>query len=743
MARAMERAWHEVDAHGASWVAEPAPEPSDDEPQLATKGPLPPGCDERAAASTPRTRSPSSRSGHDSRSPSSAKLPGPSSRASSCSGSPLSRKASNSSLWSRGSASPESFAKRPSHPGTPLSRQPSRSSLPGQGCASPASTPQRPPRQPYNPRTSCPPVFCPAPRHASVFSRPPRPQSDAKLESPPPGANKRCAVERRTSAPAAPSPVRECVISTAAEAERSPSSPDPAGHHRIQSAQSAREHLPTARSAASPHMQGRQEFVPRQIPPTASPPRPSSGVHHQSFRASSCPVEVRSFAAKLAGGPPVLHREPPVPHREAECNQRQPTARHYVTTPARSSRVSSQACRVKRTGTTSTPRFISMPYRAGTPRTSFRAAQVGNAASARGCTPPPRHSCAAPPSSAAAKSMADRLMDAALSSRMRSRVTGAAYTGERARQHFNWTPFSLEWLHQVLQPQDSSPQSLSGHSPKLRRPSAGALTDISPSDIQFLEKIGTGSFGAVWRATFRGQEVAVKQCKVGDLKDTHMLLKEIQCLQSLRHPCLVSFLGCCNRPPHVLMLMEYMPGGSLYDLLFKRRVALDFEQKCQMASEVAEGLSYIHGLSVVHRDLKTANIVLDKALRCKICDFGLTIALEHTHLTVLSLQGSPRYMAPEQFEPAARITDKVDIWQFGCVMLELFCVVIPFRHCTGLQQIARELLVHKRPPSLPNEADLRARTLVQACCRIAPTTRPAAVALHRALFALWKGHVEA
>lgn len=266
--------------------------------------------------------------------------------------------------------------------------------------------------------------------------------------------------------------------------------------------------------------------------------------------------------------------------------------------------------------------------------------------------------------------------------------------------------------------------------------------DVAHTDIEFIELLGTGSFGAVWRGRFRDQDVAVKQCAVGDAKDTNMLLEEIRCLQSLHHPSLVSYLGCCKKAPHVVMLMEYMPGGSLQNLLFKKKQSLEFKDKARMAHEVAVGLVYIHSLGVVHRDLKTANIVLDSDLHCKICDFGLTLMLERSHVTVHSMQGSPRYMAPEQFQPKARITDKCDIWQFGCVMLELFCLAVPFSHCTGLHQIVTELVVRKRPPSVPMGADPLSRVILQASLRISPTARPTAVALKKALSGAWKGHAE-
>ncbi|CAK0889408.1 unnamed protein product [Prorocentrum cordatum] len=265
---------------------------------------------------------------------------------------------------------------------------------------------------------------------------------------------------------------------------------------------------------------------------------------------------------------------------------------------------------------------------------------------------------------------------------------------------------------------------------------------VGYKEIIFEQPIGAGSFGAVWRGSCRGDVVAIKACRVGDAKEGAMLLREIRYLQKLRHPRLVSFLGFCNRPPHIYLLMEFMSGGSLHALLFgpsAKRTRLPFAKKSRMSLQVAEGLAYLHLLSVVHRDLKTMNIVLDAEHNCKICDFGLTVTLEKTHLTVRHVQGSPRYMAPEQFESTAKITEKVDIWQMGCVMLELFCSCVPFKGATGMQQIATDLLVKRRAPGCPAEADPRARVLVQSCLRIDARHRPWADTLVEALACVLAG----
>ncbi|CAE7898284.1 unnamed protein product, partial [Symbiodinium sp. KB8] len=165
-------------------------------------------------------------------------------------------------------------------------------------------------------------------------------------------------------------------------------------------------------------------------------------------------------------------------------------------------------------------------------------------------------------------------------------------------------------------------------------------------------------------------------CQVGKPSEVKMIEEEISYLRKLRHPRLVSFLGFAKDAGQVIIVMEFMSGGSLSHILFTKKMTLSFDRKCVMAHQMAEGLAFLHDLSVVHRDLKTANVILDDDLNCKICDFGLTITLDRTHMTVWGLQGSPRYMAPEQLDASdhkpTRITEKVDIWQMGCVLMELW-----------------------------------------------------------------------
>eukprot|EP00747_Dinoflagellata_sp_TGD_P141312 gnl/TRDRNA2_/TRDRNA2_176111_c0_seq15.p1 gnl/TRDRNA2_/TRDRNA2_176111_c0~~gnl/TRDRNA2_/TRDRNA2_176111_c0_seq15.p1 ORF type:complete len:502 (-),score=73.77 gnl/TRDRNA2_/TRDRNA2_176111_c0_seq15:367-1788(-) len=260
--------------------------------------------------------------------------------------------------------------------------------------------------------------------------------------------------------------------------------------------------------------------------------------------------------------------------------------------------------------------------------------------------------------------------------------------------------------------------------------------DIDYEEITFHELIGRGCCGAVNRGSVNGKVVAVKRCHVDDHQEAHMLLEECRYLRKLRHPRLVSMIGWCDKPPHVVMVLEYMSGGSLYNLLFNDKIKLEFTTKARMALQVAEGITYLHANSTVHRDLKTRNIIMDKQRNCKICDFGLTVTLMNTHIAVGWGQGSPPYLAPEQLKENPRITERADIWQMGCVMLELFCNSIPFSHCSNPAQIYVELVVRESPPAIPEDSDPRARVLVAACLRLQDHQRPTARDLSSALSAV-------
>eukprot|EP00429_Kryptoperidinium_foliaceum_P018991 CAMPEP_0176027110 /NCGR_PEP_ID=MMETSP0120_2-20121206/13291_1 /TAXON_ID=160619 /ORGANISM="Kryptoperidinium foliaceum, Strain CCMP 1326" /LENGTH=1125 /DNA_ID=CAMNT_0017360315 /DNA_START=128 /DNA_END=3503 /DNA_ORIENTATION=- len=252
---------------------------------------------------------------------------------------------------------------------------------------------------------------------------------------------------------------------------------------------------------------------------------------------------------------------------------------------------------------------------------------------------------------------------------------------------------------------------------------------IQPEQLVFGPTLGTGGSAQVFRGSWNGQEVAIK--KIVGIRHLEEMKKEINALRRLRHPRLVRFIGACLQPPQLLVVTEFMPGGSLHDRLFgmRREPKLAPQHKWNIASQTAEGLEFLHAQRVVHRDLKSMNILLDVQQNAKICDFGLAQEIEATHI-VRKLDGeggSPRYMAPECYDAAnGKLTEKVDIWAIGCILIELFGEVLPYADCTSMAQLSARILVDRRPPEPPSGMAPPIASLIQQCVKFEASRRPGA-----------------
>jgi serine/threonine protein kinase len=243
---------------------------------------------------------------------------------------------------------------------------------------------------------------------------------------------------------------------------------------------------------------------------------------------------------------------------------------------------------------------------------------------------------------------------------------------------------------------------------------------VNYSELNFVENLGSGEFGQVFRGFYRGEEVAIKQLYWDDtftdgvLQD---LAKEIESFRHLRHKRLVRFIGACLEMPHPCLVTQYMPGGSLHHLLHARKVKLPALHATNMCLQLSDGVLYLHSQTptVVHRDLKSLNVVLDLNLNIKICDFGLTESMERTHITKRNNGGSPRYMAPELFDCKTKITEKIDVWAMGCIFVEIFGGPLPYESINTLADLTREMLVHRRKPDVPEFIFGEIRSIISRC----------------------------
>lgn len=255
---------------------------------------------------------------------------------------------------------------------------------------------------------------------------------------------------------------------------------------------------------------------------------------------------------------------------------------------------------------------------------------------------------------------------------------------------------------------------------------------ITYTELTFVEHLGSGEFGQVCRGTYQGSEVAIKQLYWDDTLLPEVVLKdlarEIESFRHLRHKRLVQFIGAVLEIPHPCLVTEYMPGGSLHHLLHVRKLKLPLSHGANMCLQLAEGVAYLHAQTpcVVHRDLKSHNVVLDMNLNLKLCDFGLTESMERTHITKRNNGGSPRYMAPELFDSRTKITEKVDIWAMGCIFIEIFGGSLPYEGVTTLADLTREMLLHKRAPSLPGDLPDPLKSIIRGCHHFDHRLRPGA-----------------
>jgi serine/threonine protein kinase len=257
---------------------------------------------------------------------------------------------------------------------------------------------------------------------------------------------------------------------------------------------------------------------------------------------------------------------------------------------------------------------------------------------------------------------------------------------------------------------------------------------ILPEQLQFGPSLGAGGSAQVYRGSWQGQEVAIK--KISGVAHLQEMKKEVNALRRLRHPRLVRFIGACVQPPQLLVVTEFMSGGSLHDRIFGalRNPPMMPMQKYTIACHMVEGLAFLHSQRVVHRDLKSMNILLDGAGNAKICDFGLAQNME---LSATSIPrkldgegGSPRYMAPECYDAMhGKLTEKVDIWAIGCIFIELFGGVLPYADCSTMAQLSGRILVEKRPPEMPPTVPPPLAVLTRRCLTFDAPRRPHAVEL--------------
>ncbi|CAL5086161.1 unnamed protein product [Urochloa decumbens] len=205
------------------------------------------------------------------------------------------------------------------------------------------------------------------------------------------------------------------------------------------------------------------------------------------------------------------------------------------------------------------------------------------------------------------------------------------------------------------------------------------FSELVAATASFLNEnlLGSGGFGSVYKGKLRsGAEIAVKRLSSRSNQGLEQFKTEVQLLVKLQHTNLVRLVGCCVNEEEKLLVYEYMPNGSLDQFIFDQQgPLLDWNQRLRIMEGIAEGILYLHKYSrvrVIHRDLKSSNVLLDKDFNPKISDFGLARIFRSNMMESNSkrIAGTYAYMAPE-YASKGTFSVKTDVCSFGVLMLEI------------------------------------------------------------------------
>nr|XP_016482523.1 PREDICTED: mitogen-activated protein kinase kinase kinase 13-like isoform X2 [Nicotiana tabacum] len=250
--------------------------------------------------------------------------------------------------------------------------------------------------------------------------------------------------------------------------------------------------------------------------------------------------------------------------------------------------------------------------------------------------------------------------------------------------------------------------------------------EILWEDLTIGEHIGQGSCGTVYHGLWFGSDVAVKVFSKQEYSDDviYSFRQEVSLMKRLRHPNILLFMGAVTSSQHLCIVTEFLPRGSLFRLLQRNASKLEWRRRIQMALDIARGMNYLHHFNppIVHRDLKSSNLLVDKNWTVKVGDFGLSRLKHETYLTTKSGKGTPQWMAPEVLrnEPS---DEKADIYSFGVILWELATEKIPWDNLNSMQVIRAVGFMNQRL-DIPKDVNPQWASIIESCWHSEPQLRP-------------------
>ena len=242
---------------------------------------------------------------------------------------------------------------------------------------------------------------------------------------------------------------------------------------------------------------------------------------------------------------------------------------------------------------------------------------------------------------------------------------------------------------------------------------------IAFDELEVGDRIGGGGAGMIYKGWFRGEPVALKtlfDTRVSeDLKKEYM--DELLVLSKVKHTNIVKFLGACMTPPNLCFVME-MCEASLFNLIHVEKCGFSERDVIKMAVDIGSALEYLHAVkpaAIIHRDIKSHNVLRAVDGAMKLCDFGL-VKVRNTQA------GTPAYMAPELLESKS-FNKSVDVYAFGVLLCEMFTAEVPF-YGVDINAIRERVISGDRPACPSYAMPPRCQRLIQNCWHQKSEQRP-------------------
>jgi len=245
--------------------------------------------------------------------------------------------------------------------------------------------------------------------------------------------------------------------------------------------------------------------------------------------------------------------------------------------------------------------------------------------------------------------------------------------------------------------------------------------DVKKGDLEIGELIGKGKAGKVFQGKLKGQIVAIKQFNNPEKIDDKEFRKELSIMSLVREPTkLLPCYGGSSKKGNKFIVTELME-TSVYDLIHDKEVEFDERLRLIMCIQIAEAMRYLHSRNIIHRDLKSLNLLINQRFEIKICDFGLSRVIDKNQPMTSNI-GTVAWIAPEIFNNKKLYTEKADVYSFAVIMWELLTRDMPFGEA---EAFTIPVLVTKgKRPELPKKYPKEFGKLLEKCWNQKSEKRP-------------------